>query len=538
MSQPYSYLIGIRNNIVYAKNGLTSDIDYCGTDARTVIQSAIDALTSGGKIFIKTGTYVLKNYLVLKSNLHLELEQNAILRLADAKDLTMLYGSGISNFTLSGGIIDGNSANQTPPPSSPWSHLEGHGLYLLNSSKVTIRNVEFRDIRQWAILLRQVNNASVSNILFDTGKITATDTGLKGTHQDGLHLADCSRINVNGLFGIVGDEFFGISGGDLTSETYEVTATNLIGISYAGSMVHLHPILGNIRRVSISNVVSEKTGRGIIRIVPASGAYVSDVSIIGFEGKGWGDTGGDYGGPGVEIDTGVRRLTLIGKIGSPSTATMNLFSSRVSLKLHYVVDSTIKVTVRDVKDDGRGVDAYEIDRSVIEVNGDYIHTGKVTINEFVVLNNAEDNLVKVRLTGGKRSVWLRGTSLRNKITGIMLGATLNSVYETDTSDYNLIEGCKVDKPISWVGTNTRVGRNDGYVTENSGTATFTSGSQQAWVAHGLSTISNARFYTQGHHSEVRNIIVDPVNVNVSQFRCDLSAPVTADRTFWWRAIVE
>jgi len=32
--------------------------------------------------------------------------------------------------------------------------------------------------------------------------------------------------------------------------------------------------------------------------------------------------------------------------------------------------------------------------------------------------------------------------------------------------------------------------------------------------------------------------VDSANVNASQFRCDLSAPVTADRTFWWRAIVE
>jgi len=111
-----------------------------------------------------------------------------------------------------------------------------------------------------------------------------------------------------------------------------------------------------------------------------------------------------------------------------------------------------------------------------------------------------------------------------------------------TTDYNIIEENYIEgvdvSGVRTIGANTKVRRNIGYVTENSGTGTFTSGSQQAWVAHGLSTISNARFYIQGHHSEVRNIIVDPANVNASQFRCDLEAPVTADRTFWWRAIVE
>jgi len=53
MSQPYSYLICIRNNIVYAKNGQTGDIDFCGTDRKTVIQSAINALTKGGTVILK-----------------------------------------------------------------------------------------------------------------------------------------------------------------------------------------------------------------------------------------------------------------------------------------------------------------------------------------------------------------------------------------------------------------------------------------------------------------------------------------------------
>jgi len=69
MSQPYNYLIGIKDSVVYAKNGQTSDIDYCGTDARTVIQSAIDALTKGGKIFIKSGTFHLSKDLIIPDSL-------------------------------------------------------------------------------------------------------------------------------------------------------------------------------------------------------------------------------------------------------------------------------------------------------------------------------------------------------------------------------------------------------------------------------------------------------------------------------------
>jgi len=503
-------------------------------DHSKVIQTGLNSLVNGGKVFIKGGTYILNDYLSLKSNLNLELEHNTILKLADNKDLTMLYGNGISNFSLSGGIIDGNSTNQSPPPSVPWSHMEGHGLYLLNSSQITIRNIQFKDIRQWSICLRQVDNGNISNILFDTGKIIASDTGLKGSHQDGLHLTDCNRITVNNLYGIVGDEFFGISGGDLTGETYKISASNIVGISYAGSLVYLHPTTGNLRQISISNVVSELTGRGIIRIKPSAGAYVEDVSIIGFEGKSWGDTGGNYGGPGVEVDTDVRRLTLIGKIGSPSTATMNLFSSRVSVKLHYLVDSTIKVTVRDVKDDGRGVDAYEIDKSIIEINGDYVHAGKVTINEFVVLNNAEDNLIKVRLTGGKRSIWIRGTSLRNKIAGIMLGADLNSVYETDTSDYNLIEGCKVDKPISWVGANTQVRRNDGFVTENSGTETIVAGNTYVDVIHKLDITPSLEKISLTPQTDLEGRDIWVSNPTSTTFRINISSVDTKDNVIGWR----
>lgn len=56
---PASYIIFNEDGVVYARNGKTNQIDFSGTDASTVIQSAINSLTNGGKIFIKRGTYMM-----------------------------------------------------------------------------------------------------------------------------------------------------------------------------------------------------------------------------------------------------------------------------------------------------------------------------------------------------------------------------------------------------------------------------------------------------------------------------------------------
>jgi hypothetical protein len=52
-----SYIIFIDGNYIKARNGKTGNIDYSGVDAGVIIQNVINALTNGGKIFIKRGEY-------------------------------------------------------------------------------------------------------------------------------------------------------------------------------------------------------------------------------------------------------------------------------------------------------------------------------------------------------------------------------------------------------------------------------------------------------------------------------------------------
>ena len=55
----YSYIISVSDNdgIIESMNGITGNIDFSGTDAGTVIQNSINAVISGGIIFIKSGVY-------------------------------------------------------------------------------------------------------------------------------------------------------------------------------------------------------------------------------------------------------------------------------------------------------------------------------------------------------------------------------------------------------------------------------------------------------------------------------------------------
>jgi hypothetical protein len=66
------YEISIENGVISAKNIKTGQIEFRGTDASTIIQSAIDALSNGGgKIFIKSGTYILSSPIRLNKNIRL-----------------------------------------------------------------------------------------------------------------------------------------------------------------------------------------------------------------------------------------------------------------------------------------------------------------------------------------------------------------------------------------------------------------------------------------------------------------------------------
>jgi len=69
---PASYVIYKSGSTIYAQNGQTGSNDYSGADAASVIQDAIDALASGGRICIKDSMTISSSITIAASNIALE----------------------------------------------------------------------------------------------------------------------------------------------------------------------------------------------------------------------------------------------------------------------------------------------------------------------------------------------------------------------------------------------------------------------------------------------------------------------------------
>jgi hypothetical protein len=140
-----SYIVFQKGGQCYAKNGTTGHIEFGPGDAASVIQSAINALASGGKIFIKSGIYSITNAIVPVSYLTIFGEGGAtVLKLAPDANVSILKTTTkIREFALSYITLDGNKTAQstaTPlvdlyiPQSNSFfrcrfSNSKGKGLY-------------------------------------------------------------------------------------------------------------------------------------------------------------------------------------------------------------------------------------------------------------------------------------------------------------------------------------------------------------------------------------------------------------------------
>ncbi|MEM1928977.1 MAG: hypothetical protein QXH81_03320 [Thermofilaceae archaeon] len=85
------YIVYQRGGVVYAKNGLTGEIEFSGADASQVIQKAIDALgEDGGRVHIKAGTYNLASAITVKPGVWLTGEGTAT-TLHTESDTTLIH---------------------------------------------------------------------------------------------------------------------------------------------------------------------------------------------------------------------------------------------------------------------------------------------------------------------------------------------------------------------------------------------------------------------------------------------------------------
>lgn len=112
-----------------------------------------------------------------------------------------------------------------------------------------------------------------------------------------------------------------------------------------------------------------------------------------------------------------------------------------------------------------------------------------------------------------------------------------AIKEYGTSDSNIIKNNNVSgaktAQISKSGASTKITQNEGYKTENTGTATITATNTSVTVTHGLATTPTKVIVTPGGNI---NCWVDPASITATQFILSCTAPA-ADTVVYWSAVV-
>ncbi len=124
-TQQASYTLFISGSTYKAQNGSTNAIDYSGTNFYTIFNNVLSALSSGGSIFIRAGTYLTSTEInISTSNITIEGEgMSTILKAANSaniRSVLAISGTGTTEVKLRNFCVDGNKANQS----------SGDGIYV------------------------------------------------------------------------------------------------------------------------------------------------------------------------------------------------------------------------------------------------------------------------------------------------------------------------------------------------------------------------------------------------------------------------
>lgn len=259
-TEQLSYIVFIDDDgYAKAKNCKTGKIDFASTDATTVIQSALNALTPNRtwkeKVVIK-GNFENVGRINIPSYTILEIQGS--LKAKNALNNHLLYTYGTTNIEIHGGIIDGNRLNQTA------------GYNAINIANCTRAAVNRVHVKSWLGNTVHVHNSSHVWVTYCSNEDIDTSGVWSGIVFSGTSTA-CFAIG-NSMYGsiqavgtsnIIGNKVYGYSGAH--GGIYAYGTGTLVANNYATGFAPGH---GGIEvrgygNVIIGNVLENNSGNGI-----------------------------------------------------------------------------------------------------------------------------------------------------------------------------------------------------------------------------------------------------------------------------------
>jgi hypothetical protein len=399
-----SYMIFQSGATTYAENCNTSNIDYSGTNPATVINSAIAALTNGGKVFIKAGTYTLTT-----TPINLGGGNVAAIGTTSVSGIE-LYGEGLSTILSAGtnlnGVVigvlnannwyihdlqvNGNRASQTDGGGSP-PFLVGIEVY--NSNNTVVENCYVHDDKTYGIQAqgtedRVVNNYVVNNTANGIIVYGGSDYVVQGNVVDGSSDVGISISGVSSTVGIL----------NVVCSANIVKNSNL-GLSpfrvnsAIGIMVGDNGIADNVT-VSENQIFVARNG---IYVSPSFNVLISDNQIAI-------TTTVDANSADIYVDGGTY-VTVQGNLLSSASDGVKILSTA----------SSVEVLNNNIRGVGQGV-IMEASQSLIE--GNYVTGSTNPDGDSIFTDARHTNIVgNTIVNGGRRAIGLDSGSDNSTVSG-------------------------------------------------------------------------------------------------------------------------
>lgn len=435
---PYSVVVYKEGTTIYAYKA-NGDLVTSGTDASTVIQAAISALSGGGKCLIRAASYTIATALVITpSNIHVRGEGKA----------TVFVGTeNVDMFTV--------NASDTEISHLYFDHVAtgtGRGIHVSTAKdRLYFHDLVMDDCYHGIRTVNNCNDVTIENNTFNAGGRDSAQIfciNSSGNVARRLRIINnrCISAAVHGIE-VYASAGSGLNWEDVKTDDNFVHDPNNAGIFWAqvkggtcnGNIVYSNGAEGldfeYCTNFTVNDNVVRESNLQSINVLPVGAASNDDIEISGNNVQQASSSGSDA----INLDT-VNRVTC-------NDNTIYAYNDGINV-IHNSTD--------------------------IVINGNKIRRG----------GTAGQN--GVRLDVGAGQTLDNVIVSDNRVANFSSGVSSNSGTQTDVM---IIDNDLTDNTAGYTPTvtptNLIVRNNQGYKTENSGTATVANGTTSIAVTHGL-----------------------------------------------------
>lgn len=258
------------------------------------IQKAIDAAAKagGGRVVVPAGVFVT-GPLMLKSNVELHLNANAILRGSakrmdfDEGRMAVIIARNQHNVAVTGpGTIDGQAhalmlnvfqlLREGKVQDDQWlikrptEQNRPNLLYFLNCKKVKVTGITLKDAANWVQNYKECEDVTVDHI-------TVQSTAY--WNNDGIDIVDSKNVKITNSFFNASDDAICLKSEIPNGSCENVWVENCTLRSSASGFKLGTGSLGGFRNITVKNLTVFDTYRSAIALETVDGAYLEDINI-------------------------------------------------------------------------------------------------------------------------------------------------------------------------------------------------------------------------------------------------------------------